>query len=164
MRRRFEDENCAVAQALGILGDGWTMLIIREAFLGTRRFGDFQSNLGVAKNVLAQRLQHLVDHQIMETVDVGRYGRRFEYELTPRGKDLITLVTALRQWGDRWIYGKGGEPLIIRDRRTHKRIPRLRLVDESGRPLRGSDLVLEPGPGASAETHARFAAIDDSER
>ncbi len=157
MRRRFADENCSVARTLGILGDGWTLLIIREAFLGTRRFADFQAHLGVAKNILSQRLQHLVDSEILETVDAGRYGSRLEYQLTPRGKDLITIVTALRQWGDRWIFGKGEEPLIVRDRRTGRVVPPVRIAAEDGTPLRGRDLVLEPGPGATAETRERFS-------
>lgn len=156
MKRRFDDQNCAVAQALDILGDGWTLLIIREAFLGTRRFADFQSRTGAAKNILSARLQHLVDHEVLETVDAGVYGRRLEYQLTPRGKDLITVITALRQWGDRWIYGDGAEPIRVVDRRTGRPIPQLRLVGEDGRPLRGRDMVVEPGPGADETTRSRY--------
>lgn len=158
MRRRFDTENCAIARTLGILGDGWTLLIIREAFLGTRRFADFETNLGIAKNILSQRLHHLVEHEILEAVDAGNYGRRLEYQLTGRGKDLITIITAVRQWGDRWIFGEGAEPLLVKDRRTGRPIPPLRILGEDNQPLRGRDLVLEPGPGATAETRARFAA------
>src|SRR5262245_37008592 len=118
MRRRFSDQECSVAQALEILGDWWTLLVVREAFLGARRFADFEARLAISKNVLTQRLEHLVEHGVMERVDAGVHGTRFEYVLTAMGKDLATVMTALRQWGDRWIYGEGNEPLVVLDRRT----------------------------------------------
>lgn len=150
--------NCSVAQALEVLGDWWTLLIIRDAFLGTRRFVDFEASLGVAKNILSARLAHLVEHQIMERVDVGQHGQRFEYRLTARGKDLITVLTALRQWGDRWIYGEGQEPLLICERATGAPIPAVRVTGADGHPVRGGELELRPGPGASEATLARFRA------
>lgn len=156
MRTRFEDENCAVARALEVLGDWWTLLIVREAFIGTRRFADFEANLGISKNVLARRLEHLVEHGVLARVDAGVHGTRYEYELTPMGKGLVTVVTALREWGDRWLFGKGKEPLLVIDRRTGRPIPRLCLRGEDGEPVRGRDLELVPGPGASASTRARF--------
>lgn len=155
MRRRFDDQNCSVAQSLEILGDWWTLLLIREAFLGTRRFADFEQRLDISKNVLTQRLNHLVEHGVFERVDVGRHGQRHEYVLSPKGKDLATLLTALRQWGDRWIYGEGNEPLLVLDRRTQKPIPRVRILDEAGEPLRVADMEIRPGPGATAATRAR---------
>jgi DNA-binding HxlR family transcriptional regulator len=143
MRRRFHDQNCSVAQALEVLGDWWTLLIIRDAFLGVRRFADFELRLGISKNVLTKRLTHLVEHQVLERVDAGTHGERYEYVLSSKGKDLITLLTALRQWGDRWIYGEGNEPVRVIDRRTGRPIPRVRLLDEVGEPLRGRDLSIE---------------------
>lgn len=159
MRHRFHDENCSVAQTLEILGDWWTLLIIREAFLGTRRFADFQQHLEIAKNILSQRLRHLVDHGIFERVDVGTHGKRYEYVLSPKGKDLATILTALRQWGDRWIFGEGNEPLIVLDRRTNRPVPRVRILDEEGKPLRSSDMLVGPGPGANEDTVARAVAM-----
>ena len=156
MTSRPAQPNCSVARALAALGDEWTLLILREAFLGTRRFADFQVELGISKNVLASRLRHLVKHQVLETVDAGHYGKRLEYQLTPRGKDLSTLFTALRQWGDRWIFGQGSEPLLVYDRRTDRPVPELRIIGEDGKPLRGRDLVMRPGPGATRETLDRF--------
>lgn len=146
MRRRFHDQNCSVAQALEVLGDWWTLLVVRDAFLGVRRFADFELRLGISKNVLTKRLAHLVEHGVFERVDAGTHGERFEYVLTAKGKDLITLLTALRQWGDRWIYGEGNEPVRVVDRRTGRPIPRVRLLDESGQPLRGSDLSVVLAP------------------
>ncbi len=156
MRTRFDGENCSVARALEVLGDWWTLLVVREAFIGTRRFGDFEANLGIAKNVLSQRLDHLVEHGVLARVDAGVHGTRYEYELTPMGKDLVTVMTALRQWGDRWIFGEGHEPLVVVDRKTGRAIPRQVLRGEDGEPLRGRDLDVQPGPGATAKTRGRF--------
>ena len=156
MRTRFEHENCSVARALEVLGDWWTLLVVREAFFGTRRFADFEAILGISKNILTKRLDHLVRHGVLERVDVGEHGVRYEYALLPMGKDLATVLTALRQWADRWAFGPGHEPLLVYDRRTGRPIPRLRISGEDGHPLSARDLELRPGPGASKKTLARF--------
>jgi len=156
-RKRFADINCGIAQALEALGDWWTLLIIRDAFFGTRRFGDFQRSLGIAKNILAARLQHLVDHGIFERVDVGAEGHRFEYRLTAKGEALLPILTTLREWSDEWVFGRGHEPIVVRDRRTGRRIPRLGLVDAEGQPVSRRDLRAVPGPGASKDTKRRLS-------
>jgi len=158
MRRRFTDQNCSIAQSLEVLGDWWTLLVVREAFVGSRRFADFEANLDISKNTLSARLTHLVARGVLARVDVGVHGTHYEYELTPMGKDLATLMTALQQWGDRWVYGEGHEPLLILDRRSGKPIPPMRILDNGGRPLAGRDLALVPGPGASQRTRARYRA------
>lgn len=157
MRRRFQRENCSVARSLEILGDWWTLLIIREAFLGTRRFADFEANLPISKNILTRRLAHLTRHGVLARVDAGVHGTRYEYVLTAMGKDLFTVMTALRQWGDRWIFGAGHEPLIVADRRTGRPIPAVRVTDDAGLPLPSRELELQPGPGASKRTRERLA-------
>jgi DNA-binding HxlR family transcriptional regulator len=156
-RKRFDRMNCGIAQALEALGDWWTLLIVRDAFFGVRRFGDFQRSLGIAKNVLSLRLQHLVEHEIFERVDVGAEGERFEYRLTPKGDALLTVLTAMREWSDEWVFGRGNEPVIVRDRNTGRRIAKLRVTDSEGTPLTRRELVMEAGPGASAQTIRRFA-------
>ena len=156
MRHRFCDQNCSIAQALEVLGDWWTLLIVREAFLGTRRYADFEANLDISKNILAQRLAHLVDHGVLERVDAGVHGPRYEYELTTRGKDLVTIMTALREWGDRWVFGEGREPLLVQDVRTGRPIPRLVIRGEDGQPVRARDIEVRPGPGASPATLERY--------
>jgi DNA-binding HxlR family transcriptional regulator len=148
-----------VAQALEVLGDWWTLLLVREAFLGTRRFADFEATLGISKNVLARRLEHLVRCGVLERVDAGQHGVRYEYALTPMGKDLATVLTALRQWADRWVFGPGNEPLLVYDRRTGRPIPRLRISGEDGRALSARDLEVRPGPGASNRTLTRLRAL-----
>jgi DNA-binding HxlR family transcriptional regulator len=163
MRRRFQRENCSIARSLEILGDWWTLLVVREAFLGTRRFADFEAHLDISKNILTRRLDHLTTHGVLERVDAGVHGTRFEYVLTAMGKDLITLMTALRQWGDRWIFGAGGEPLIVADRRTGRPIPPVRVLGEDGQPLRARDLALRPGPGASKRTLERMRKASEAD-
>jgi DNA-binding HxlR family transcriptional regulator len=156
-RTRFDHMNCGIAQALEAFGDWWTLLVVRDAFFGVRRFGNFQRSLGIAKNVLSARLQHLVDHGILERVDVGAEGERFEYRLTRKGEALLPVLTALREWSDEWVFGRGHEPVILRERRTGKRVAKLRLTDADGAPLGRRDLVMEPGPGATADTRRRLA-------
>ena len=159
MRHRFTRENCSIARALEVIGDWWTLLIVREAMLGTRRFGDFAAELRISRNILTRRLQHLVRRGVLARVNAGTHGRRYEYELTAMGKDLATLVTALRQWGDRWVFGEGHEPLLVLDRRTGRPIPRLRILDARGAPIAARDLEIVPGPGAGKRTIARYRRI-----
>jgi DNA-binding HxlR family transcriptional regulator len=155
-RKRFADMNCGIAQALEALGDWWTLLIVRDAFFGVRRFVDFEASLGIAKNILSDRLRRLVEQEIFQKIDVGDAGLRFEYRLTEKGEALLPVLTALREWSDDWIYGRGREPVVVKDRRTRRRLPRMRVLDAEGRPLTRRDLVTEPGPGASADTVRRL--------
>jgi DNA-binding HxlR family transcriptional regulator len=150
-RSRFEDSQCGIAQALAVLGDAWTLLIIRNAFLGTRRFADHLRQLGIARNVLSTRLRHLVAHGILERVDAGVHGERFEYRLTDKGDALLPLLTSLREWSDEWIFGEGNEPLVVHERESDRRVPKLILRDRDGRPLTRSDLRMRPGPGADRD-------------
>ena len=159
MRHRFNQENCSVARALEVIGDWWTLLIIREAMLGTRRFADFAAELPIARNILTRRLGHLVRRGVLARVNAGTHGTRYDYELTPKGKDLATVMTALRQWGDRWVFGKGREPLLVLDRRTGRPIPPVRILDENGASISGRDLEVVPGPGAKKRTVARYQKL-----
>ncbi len=158
MKHRFDEENCSVARALEIVGDWRTLLVVREAFLGTRRFADFEASLKIAKSVLTQRLEHLTVHGVLARVDVGVHGTRYEYELTAMGKDLATVMTALRQWGDRWVFGEGKEPVVVVDRRTGRPLPRVRMLDEQGVSIAARDLEMRVGPGASKQTKVRMLA------
>lgn len=148
--------NCAVAQALDVLGDWWTLLIVRECFLGSRRFADFEAQLGISKNVLTQRLSSLVESGIVDRVDAGQHGTRYEYRLTDKGRDLAMILTALRQWGDRWVYGEGNEPMLVVDRETGEPIERLHMTRADGSALGARDVKMVPGPGASPATLQRF--------
>jgi len=155
-RKRFADMNCSVAQSLDVLGDWWTLLIVREALFGTRTFTGFERNLGISKNILALRLDRLVEQQILRRVDVGQQGTRYEYRLTDKGADLVTVIEALRQWSDRWVYGEGREPVRVIDTRSGHPIPPLVIRDESGEPMSRRHVGVEPGPGAAPATRRRF--------
>ena len=121
-RKRFDEMGCSVACALNEVGDWWSLLVVKQAMLGTRRFVDFQHNLGIAKNILCNRLTRLVDNGVMVRVDVGEHGKRYEYRLTDKGRDLFTVVTALRQWSERWNGEKDTMQLV--DRQTGEGWPR----------------------------------------
>ena len=107
---QFEKDTCAIAAAVSVVGDPWTLLILRDAFLGVRRFEDFRRGLGVARSVLSGRLKKLVEYGIMRIgKDELSLGRR-QYLLTPRGRDLFPILLSLKAWGDVHIYGRGAEP------------------------------------------------------
>lgn len=163
-RKRFSEMNCGIAQALEVLGDWWTLLIVRDAFFGVRRFGDFERSLGIAKNVLSSRLQRLVDNGVLTLVDVGSEGTHFEYHLSEKGEALLPVLTALREWSDEWVFGRGNEPVIVKDRRTGRRIPKLCVTDAEGRALSRRDLRTVPGPGASPETIRRLQPREPERR
>jgi DNA-binding HxlR family transcriptional regulator len=163
-RKRFADMNCSVAQSLDVLGDWWTLLIVREALFGTHTFSGFERNLGISKNILALRLENLVEQGIMRRVDVGRYGTRHHYRLTEKGADLITVIESLRQWSDRWVYGEGREPVHVVDIRTGEPLPPLIIRDAAGKPMSPGNVAIEPGPGAEPATRRRFRKREETSR
>jgi DNA-binding HxlR family transcriptional regulator len=111
--RTYDNQVCSVARALERIGDRWTMLIVRDAFLGVRRFDDFQRELGVARNVLTDRLARLVDEGILEKRPYQERPARFEYRLTDKGVDLWPVLVSLLKWGDRHSPADGGPPTLI---------------------------------------------------
>ncbi len=155
-RKRFNEMNCGIAQTLDVLGDWWTLLIVRDAFLGLRRFSDFQESLGIAKNILSARLRRLVAEGILVRVDAGSTGPRHEYVLTDKGEALLPLLMALRDWSDRWIFGPGHEPVVVVERATGCRVPPLSVRGTDGHLLSRRALRALPGPGASEETLKRL--------
>ena len=105
--------SCSVAQCLDVVGEWWSLLIIRDAMMGVRRFDDFQARLGISRNILTQRLNYLVGKGILARVPYSDHPPRAEYRLTDRGRDLWPVITAMRQWGDTWA-APDGPPLMIR--------------------------------------------------
>ena len=146
-RKRFDHMNCGVAQALEQLGDWWTLLIVRDALLGATRFQHFESNLGIAKNILSDRLARLVRHGILEKRRLDEPGQRYAYELTRKGRDLWIPITALRLWGDQWVFGEDDVPVKFRERSTGREVAGLVAVDAEGNVLDATDLAPSPGPG-----------------
>jgi DNA-binding HxlR family transcriptional regulator len=102
-----------VAAALQVVGDPWTLLILRDAFFGVRRFDEWQSRLGVARNVLAARLRTLVEQGILETQLYSEHPPRKDYVLTRKGRDLAPVIVALKAWGDQYVYGEGRRPFDL---------------------------------------------------
>lgn len=111
-RTSFAGMKCSVAQTLDVVGEWWSLLIIRDAFLGIRRFEDFQRRLGISRNVLADRLDTLVGQGILRTVPYQEHPPRHEYRLTDKGRDLYPVIAMLRQWGDRWAQ-PGPPPVLV---------------------------------------------------
>jgi DNA-binding HxlR family transcriptional regulator len=111
-RTSFREMNCSVAQCLEVVGEWWSMLIVRDLFLGITRFEDFHQRLGISRNILNQRLEHLVEHGVVDRVAYCEHPVRYDYRLTDKGKDLWGVLTAMRQWGDRWA-APAGAPLEL---------------------------------------------------
>jgi DNA-binding HxlR family transcriptional regulator len=148
--RTYDDQVCSIARALEVLGDRWTILVIRDAFMGVRRFEDFQRSLGVARNVLSERLTRLVDEGVLERRRYQERPERFEYRLTQKGLDLWPVTMALLQWGDLHYVGEGGRPRIVRHRDCGGEVTAHLTCSRCGAELGASDVVAEPGPGARA--------------
>ncbi|HUC21863.1 MAG TPA: helix-turn-helix domain-containing protein [Streptosporangiaceae bacterium] len=146
LEREYPGQNCSLARTLEIVGERWTLLIIRDAFLGLRRFDQFQQSLGIARNVLADRLTWLVDQGILEKVRYGERPVRYEYQLTAKGRDLLLTLTAFRQWGDKYLSRK--PPALLRRKRDRMKVVAALVAGGSGA-LRADQLEVVPGPGAT---------------
>ena len=142
--------SCSVARALSVLGDRWTMLILRNAFLGCRRFDAFQAQLGLTRHVLAERLNRLVDEGILVKRAYQERPPRFEYRLTDKGRDLYPTLLALLAWGDRWKDDGQGAPLRLRHRHCGELMHAVSVCSVCGEPLDPHDVAPEPGPGWDA--------------
>ncbi|WP_300542260.1 helix-turn-helix domain-containing protein [Maricaulis sp.] len=139
-RKRFDEMSCAIAQTLNQVGDWWTLLIVRDAMKGARRFSDFHESTGVAKNILTDRLNKLVANGIMAREEVGVRGQRQEYVLTERGEALFPILMAMQQWGDRWIYGESKAPVELFDVRTGEQLAPIQVANESGAQVTHRDI------------------------
>ena len=141
------DQYCSIARALGVLGDRWTLLIIREAFSGVRRFDDFRRHLGIARNVLTCRLQRLLDAGVLELRPYQENPPRSEYRLTEKGLDLHNTVISLMTWGDRWLTGPEGPPLRVEHRDCGQVTTPTLVCRHCGEPLHAHNTRLVEGPG-----------------
>ncbi|GAB2511466.1 winged helix-turn-helix transcriptional regulator [Nocardia heshunensis] len=149
-RAAFSAENCSVARTLAIVGEKWTLLVLREAFYGVRRFSEFQAHLGIARNLLTARLATLVEHGILDrqTYQDPNSRARQEYRLTAKGRDLFPALIALMQWGDTYLADEAGLAVVVAhndcDAPVHVEI---RCTHDHG-PLTARDTHPTPGPGA----------------
>jgi DNA-binding HxlR family transcriptional regulator len=142
--------NCSIAKTLDAVGEWWTLLIVRDAFRGTKRFDDFQANLGLARSVLTARLRKLTDEGILERSEYSAHPPRYEYRLTDKGKALFPVISALMQWGDQWAQGPSGPPvLVVHDTCGQVTQPILTCPHCRG-DITTKNTHTEPGPGARA--------------
>ncbi len=148
--RSLQQQNCSIARTVAVLGERWTLVILREAFNRRRRFDDIQRDLGIARNILADRLQTLVAEGILERRAYQQRPERFEYRLTDKGRDLYPVLIALMQWGDRYTAGEAGPPVELIHapcgEHTHPRL----VCDHCGEPIDPRDVRPQPGPGLLA--------------
>ena len=137
-RSGFAEAECPVARALDAIGDVWSLLIVRDAFDGLRRFGDFQKNLGIAKGMLSARLRRLVELGVLEPVPASDGSAYQEYALTKKGRDLFPVVVSLRQWGEANLYARGEAHSDLVDE-AGQPVGKLVLPSRAGRPLAWSE-------------------------
>jgi DNA-binding HxlR family transcriptional regulator len=149
-RTPFSDWPCSIARTVDLIGDWWTPLVLREAFLGVRRFDDFQRSLGIGRNILTQRLHRLVDEGMLERRPYQERPLRHEYVLTEKGRDFYPVLAAMMRWGDRWLAGDEGPPLVLHhtacDHDTHAAV----VCSHCGEPLELREIRARPGPGFPA--------------
>jgi DNA-binding HxlR family transcriptional regulator len=155
LNRDYEGQNCSIARALEVVGERWTMLIIRDLLLGLHRFDELQESLGIARNVLTDRLNRLVDEGVLERVLYSERPERYEYHLTKKGLDLNIALTALRQWGDEYI---SEQPPRLQLRKTDKKPVVAAIVPKGTKSLRPDELVTPPGPGMTRDAPRRKSA------
>lgn len=155
---KLDELNCSIANALDLIGEWWTILILREAFFGTRRFEDFQQHLGIARNILTARLRKLCNNGVMQRIPIKEGAKRHEYKLTSMGRDLFPTLIALTQWGDRWLH-ESGAPVKFVERATGEEIAKVAIQTKQGRELDARELALKPGPGATVETKERLRLL-----
>ena len=145
-RKSFEDMNCSVAQCLEVVGEWWSLLILRDAFLGFARFDQFQDRLGISRNTLTGRLNALVAEGVLERARYQDNPPRFEYRLTDKGRDLWPVLTTMRQWGDKYS-APAGPPLQVIHRACGQVTEAIPVCSECGEPLESGALRSIPGPG-----------------
>jgi DNA-binding HxlR family transcriptional regulator len=150
----LDRENCSLARALAAIGDRWTLLVLREAFLRTRRFEDFRANLAIARRVLAERLKHLVAHGVLKKVAYQQNPPRFEYRLTEKGLGLYPAIIALVHWGDAHYAGKKGPPLLHRHLSCGHKFRGVMTCSACGEALDPRQVAPQPGPGAASPKRA----------
>ncbi|BDE06572.1 HxlR family transcriptional regulator [Vulcanimicrobium alpinum] len=146
-RRSFEGMNCSIARALDVVGEWWTLLVIREAFRGVRRFDGFVERLEIAPNILSARLRRLIEHEILEERPYSERPRRVEYRLTAKGRDLFPVIVALLGWGDRW-YADDGPPVVLEHVTCGRRAEPRFVCTHCGERLHPRDTRAVPGRGA----------------
>lgn len=150
LQRTYPDQVCSLARALEILGERWTLLIVRDALLGRTRFDELLRSLGVARNILTDRLKRLVDAGVLERVEYQQRPPRSEYRLTPQGRELGVALVALMHWGDRHLADAAGPPRLTRHRDCGGLLDVRLHCRDCDTAVDGAGLEVVPGPGLTA--------------
>lgn len=148
LNRTYDSQNCSVARSLEIVGERWSLLIVRDLMLGYFRFDELQQRLGIARNVLASRLEFLVEEGVVERRLYQERPPRYEYHLTAKGKDLWPVILGLVSWGDKHLQPKSGPPIVVVHRECGGRVNDRRICGRCGKELTLRDTAVRPGPGA----------------
>ena len=164
-RTSYAAMNCSIASALDVVGEPWTLLIVRDAFYGVRRFDDFQENLGIARNVLAARLKKLVEAGVFRKVAYRQRPLRHEYRLTEKGAALFTVIIGLKEWGDRFGgAARNGKPMELLDGRDGRPVEPTLIDATSGQRLELTNVRAVAGAGAEETTRAFFERLSVGRR
>jgi DNA-binding HxlR family transcriptional regulator len=154
LRHDYPGQVCSIAKSLEVIGERWSLLIVRDVMNGNRRFDELQGSLGVARNVLSARLQRLVEEDILERRRYQTSPERFEYFLTEKGLDLWPSLIALLGWGDRHSAGPGGPPMLIVHKDCGGPVSDRGVCERCGEVLDARDAKALPGPGLAPYTEA----------
>jgi DNA-binding HxlR family transcriptional regulator len=155
-RSRLANKECSMARAMEVVGDRWSILILREAYYGVKRFDEFEYYVGIAPNILSTRLKKLVDAGIMTRVPLPEHSGRYEYVLTEKGRDFFPAYLALKKWGDDWLAEPTGPQVVFRDRASGRQIEYPPLLSAHGKPLQLEDVEIVAGSGAVPFNQRRF--------
>ena len=153
-RTRFDDAPCPIARTTDLIGDWWTPIVMREAFRGARRFGDFVETLEIPKAVLTARLNRLVDEGMLDRVEYQSKPVRHEYRLTDKGRDFWNVLAAMWRWGSDWLWDGETPPLALKDRATGDVVQPLVVDEHTGRPLDVRTLRMGRNPDCEASYDA----------
>jgi DNA-binding HxlR family transcriptional regulator len=185
-RTDFATMRCPVARTMAVVGERWSILVLREAFYGATRFDEFQRNLGIAPNILSARLRTLVQHGVLEKLPAGRGKRTIAaasvagpdgasatgpdgasaaggYAITEKGRDFFPAFLALKRWGDRWMTDERGPLILLEERATGREVAAPPILASNGQPLTPDQVRVRPGPGAGSALRARFTPKDDQD-
>jgi DNA-binding HxlR family transcriptional regulator len=147
----YKNQVCSIAGALEVVGERWSLLIVRDVLLGVRRFDEIQSDLGIARNVLQARLRRLVDEGVLEKREYQQRPRRYEYRLSEKGLDLWPTIVALLQWGDKYSAPAAGAPVLLAHRGCGGAVDEHRICAACGTRLSARDVRASAGPGARSD-------------
>jgi DNA-binding HxlR family transcriptional regulator len=149
--RELADERCSIARTVSVIGDRWTLLILRDCFLRIRRFDDFEARLGVTRHILADRLRKLVEAGVLEKVPYGDRPIRHEYRLTPKGRDLYPVMMSIVHWGDVHTAGKAGRPLLHQHLSCGHQFDPVLTCSVCAQEVDPRTVRVLPGPGATRD-------------